>query len=63
MSTRSGGTIEPHCSFQILDCVGLVVSEVTSGETGEGLAHQVKQMQGEITSCLDITLPSTCSQK
>jgi leukotriene-A4 hydrolase len=48
---------------QILDCVGLVVSEVSSRESGESLAYQVKQLDGELTPCLDISLPSTCAKK
>ena len=43
--------------------MGLIVSEVVSEGNGETLAYQVKQLEGEITPCLDITLPSSCAQK
>ena len=48
---------------QVLDCVGLVVSDVTSRESGESLAHQVKQLDTELTPSLDISLPSSCAKK
>ena len=43
--------------------MGLVVSEVSSRESGESLAYRVKQLDGELTPCLDISLPSTCAVK
>ena len=52
-----------YALFQVLDCVGLVVSGVTSKENGETLAYQVKHLEGELTPCIDITLPASCALK
>jgi leukotriene-A4 hydrolase len=47
----------------VLDCVGLVVGGVASKESGESLPHQVRQLDGELTPSLAITLPFFCANK
>ena len=53
------------CSLwrQILDCTGLEVSEVVSAESGQTLQFEVKTLEGALTPCLSIALPSSCAKK